>query len=197
MKDVKGFLSDKEAKKLQELFLKVHHLGSVLEIGTYCGKSALNFSEVAKDVNGLIYTIDHHTGSEEHQRGEEYHDSELFDERLKKFNTLPEFLKNLKSKKMAKFIIPIIDKSQNASNFFSEKISLLFIDGGHSFETALSDYNAWKDKICADGLLVIHDVFPNPKDGGRPPYEIYTLARESKEFDDLGIYETLGILKKV
>ena len=197
MKDVKGFLSDKEAKKLQELFLKVHHLGSVLEIGTYCGKSALNFSDVAKDVNGLIYTIDHHTGSEEHQRGEEYHDSELFDERLKKFNTLPEFLNNLKSKKMAKFIIPIIDKSQNASNFFSEKISLLFIDGGHSFETALSDYNAWKDKICADGLLVIHDVFPNPKDGGRPPYEIYTLARESKEFDDLGIYETLGILKKV
>ena len=197
MKDVKGFLSDKEAKKLQELFLKVHHLGSVLEIGTYCGKSALNFSEVAKDVNGLIYTIDHHTGSEEHQRGEEYHDSELFDERLKKFNTLPEFLNNLKSKKMAKFIIPIIDKSQNASNFFSEKISLLFIDGGHSFEAALSDYNAWKDKICADGLLVIHDVFPNPKDGGRPPYEIYTLARESKEFDDLGIYETLGILKKV
>jgi len=197
MKDVKGFLSDKEAKKLQELFLKVHHLGSVLEIGTYCGKSALNFSEVAKDVNGLIYTIDHHTGSEEHQRGEEYHDSELFDERLKKFNTLPEFLNNLKSKKMAKFIIPIIDKSQNASNFFSEKISLLFIDGGHSFETALSDYNVWKDKICADGLLVIHDVFPNPKDGGRPPYEIYTLARESKEFNDLGIYETLGILKKV
>ena len=197
MKDIKGFLSDKEAKKLQELFLKVHHLGSVLEIGTYCGKSALNFSDVAKDVNGLIYTIDHHTGSEEHQLGEEYHDSELFDERLKKFNTLPEFLNNLKSKKMAKFIIPIIDKSQNASNFFSEKISLLFIDGGHSFETALSDYNAWKDKICADGLLVIHDVFPNPKDGGRPPYEIYTLARESKEFDDLGIYETLGILKKV
>tara|TARA_Y100001980_G_C14511050_1_gene286517 strand:- start:92 stop:685 length:594 start_codon:yes stop_codon:yes gene_type:complete len=197
MKDVKGFLSDKEAKKLQELFLKVHHLGSVLEIGTYCGKSALKFSDIAKDVNGLIYTVDHHTGSEEHQYGEEYHDSELFDERLKKFNTLPEFLNNLKFKKMAKFIIPIIDNSQNASKVFSEKISLLFIDGGHSFETALSDYNAWKDKICTGGLLVIHDVFPNPKDGGRPPYEIYTLARESKEFNDLGLYETLGILKKI
>ena len=197
MKDVKGFLSDKEAKKLQELFLKVHHLGSVLEIGTYCGKSALNFSDIAKDVNGLVYTVDHHTGSEEHQFGEEYHDSELFDERLKKFNTLPEFLNNLKFKKMAKFIIPIIDNSQNASKVFSEKISLLFIDGGHSFETALSDYNAWKDKICTGGLLVIHDVFPNPKDGGRPPYEIYTLARESKEFNDLGLYETLGILKKI
>ncbi len=197
MKDIKGFLSDKEAKKLQELFLKVHHLGSVLEIGTYCGKSTLNFAYVAKDIKGLIFTIDHHTGSEEHQLGEEYHDSDLFDERLKKFNTLPEFLNNIKSRKLAKFIIPIIDKSLNASKFFSEKISLLFIDGGHSFETALSDYNSWKDKICSGGMLVIHDVFPNPADGGRPPFEIYNLARESREYDDLGIYETLGILKKV
>ena len=176
MKGVKGFLSDKEAKKLQELFLKVHHLGSVLEIGTYCGKSALNFSEVAKDVNGLIYTIDHHTGSEEHQRGEEYHDSELFDERLKKFNTLPEFLNNLKSKKMAKFIIPIIDKSQNASNFFSEKISLLFIDGGHSYESANNDYKYWESKIIKGGCLVIHDIYENPDEGGQAPYEIFQKA---------------------
>ena len=78
MKDIKGFLSKKEAEKLQELFLNVHHLGSVLEIGTYCGKSALNFASVAEKVNGLVYTIDHHTGSEEHQLGEEYHDKDLF-----------------------------------------------------------------------------------------------------------------------
>ena len=69
MLDVKGFLSDKEAKKLQELFLNVHHLGAVLEIGTYCGKSTLNFAHVAKKINGLVYTVDHHTGSEEHQLG--------------------------------------------------------------------------------------------------------------------------------
>ena len=78
MKDIKGFLNKKEAEKLQELFLNVHHLGCVLEIGTYCGKSALNFASVAKKVNGLVYTIDHHTGSEEHQLGEEYHDEDLF-----------------------------------------------------------------------------------------------------------------------
>jgi len=77
--DVKGFLSDKEAKKLQELFLNVHHLGSVLEIGTYCGKSTLNFAFIAKKIGGLIYTVDHHTGSEEHQLGEEYHDEDLYD----------------------------------------------------------------------------------------------------------------------
>ena len=197
MIDVKGFLSDKEAKKLQELFLKVHHLGSVLEIGTYCGKSTLNFALIAKKIDGLIYTVDHHTGSEEHQLGEEYHDEDLYDKRLKKFNTLPEFLKNLRSSNLNNFIIPIISKSSDASETFSELISLLFIDGGHSLEAALSDYNSWKDKICSGGLLVIHDVFPNPEDGGRPPFEIYSRAQKSKQFEDLGIYETLGILKKI
>ena len=197
MINVKGFLSDKEAKKLQELFLKVHHLGSVLEIGTYCGKSTLNFALIAKKIDGLIYTVDHHTGSEEHQLGEEYHDEDLYDKRLKKFNTLPEFLKNLRSSNLGKFIIPIISKSSDASKTFSESISLLFIDGGHSLEAALCDYNSWKDKICSGGLLVIHDVFPNPQDGGRPPFEIYSKAQKSKQFEDLGIYETLGILKKI
>ena len=197
MIDVKGFLNDKEAEKLQELFLNVHHLGSVLEIGTYCGKSTLNFALIAKKIDGLIYTVDHHTGSEEHQLGEEYHDEDLYDKRLKKFNTLPEFLKNLRSSNLENFIIPIISKSSNASETFSELISLLFIDGGHSLEAALSDYNSWKDKICSGGLLVIHDVFPNPEDGGRPPFEIYSRAQKSKQFEDLGIYETLGILKKI
>ena len=197
MIDVKGFLSDKEAKKLQELFLNVHHLGSVLEIGTYCGKSTLNFALVAKKIDGLIYTVDHHAGSEEHQLGEEYHDEDLYDKRLEKFNTLPEFLKNLRSSNLGKYIIPILNKSSEASKTFSELISLLFIDGGHSHEVALSDYNSWKDKICSGGLLVIHDVFPNPQDGGRPPFEIYCEAQKSKQFEDLGIYETLGILKKI
>jgi len=195
--DVKGFLSDKEAKKLQELFLNVHHLGAVLEIGTYCGKSALNFAHVAKKINGVVYTVDHHTGSEEHQFGEEYHDEDLYDERIEKFNTLPEFLKNIRSSDLLKYVIPVINNSKESSKTFSESIGLLFIDGGHSQEAALGDYYSWKDKISSGGLMVIHDVFPNPKDGGRPPFEIYSTAKKSKEFVDLGIYETLGILKKI
>ena len=197
MLDVKGFLSDKEAKKLQELFLNVHHLGAVLEIGTYCGKSTLNFALVAKKINGLVFTVDHHTGSEEHQHGEEYHDEDLYDERIEKFNTLPEFLKNIRSSNLYKYVIPVINSSKETSKIFSESIALLFIDGGHSHEAALDDFNSWKDKISSGGLLVIHDVFPNPKEGGRPPFEIYSTAQKSKDFIDLGIYETLGILKKI
>ena len=197
MTEIKGFLSPKESKKLQELFQKVHKLGPILEIGTYCGKSAINFAEVAKKFNGLVFSVDHHTGSEEHQLGEEYHDDELFDKRLNKFNTLPEFLKNVILHKKSEYIIPILDESKKAAKRFFEEISLLFIDGGHAKKTAFDDYYAWKDKICSGGLLVIHDVFPDPKDGGRPPFEIYSIASESGEFEDLGIYETLGILKRI
>jgi len=197
MVEIKGFLSPKESKKLQELFQKVHKLGPILEIGTYCGKSAISFAEVAEKFNGLVFSVDHHTGSEEHQLGEEYHDDELFDKRLNKFNTLPEFLKNVILYKKSEYIIPILDESKKAAKRFFEEISLLFIDGGHAKQTALDDYYAWKDKICSGGLLVIHDVFPDPKDGGRPPFEIYSLASESGEFEDLGIYETLGILKRI
>ena len=197
MTEIKGFLSPKESKKLQELFQKVHKLGPILEIGTYCGKSAINFAEVAEKFNGLVFSVDHHTGSEEHQLGEEYHDDELFDKRLNKFNTLPEFLKNVILHKKCEYIIPILEESKKAAKRFFEEISLLFIDGGHAKQTALDDYYAWKDKICSGGLLVIHDVFPDPKDGGRPPFEIYSLASESGEFEDLGIYETLGILKRI
>ena len=125
MLDVKGFLSDKEAKKLQELFLNVHHLGAVLEIGTYCGKSTLNFAHVAKKINGLVYTVDHHMGSEEHQLGEEYHDEDLYDERIEKFNTLPEFLENIRSSNLFKYVIPVINNSKEASKTFSESIGLL------------------------------------------------------------------------
>jgi hypothetical protein len=152
---------------------------------------------VARKIDGLIFTVDHHTGSEEHQLGEEYHDEDLYDRRLEKFNTLPEFLTNLMLSNLGKYIIPILGKSSEASKTFSETISLLFIDGGHSHEAALSDYNSWKEKICSGGLLVIHDVFPNPQDGGRPPFEIYSEAQKSKQFEDLGIYKTLGILKKI
>lgn len=196
MKRIKGFLSKEEGKKLQEIFKKVYSLGPVLEVGTYCGKSALCFAKIAKEHNSTVYTVDHHTGSEEHQMGEEYHDQDLYDERLHKFNTLPELLTNLVESGLSNYVIPIVSDSVSSSKNFKRDISILFIDGGHSLQAALNDYNSWKDKIAKNGYLLIHDVFPNPEDGGRPPFEIYNLAKKSGDFKDLGIFKTLAILKK-
>ena len=176
MLDVKGFLSDKEAKKLQELFLNVHHLGAVLEIGTYCGKSTLNFAHVAKELNCLVYTVDHHMGSEEHQLGEEYFDQENFDEALNRVNTIPLLQKNLEEVKEITNIIPIIGDANTISQSWQTRLGMLFIDGSHTFESANNDYENWKHLIEKHGALAFHDIYEDPSKGGQAPYKVFQKA---------------------
>ena len=181
---VKGFLDNIEGNELAKIATKCSDLGPCLEIGTYCGKSALIIGEACKKSNNLLFTIDHHTGSEEHQLGEEYHDSELYDKNVSSFNTLPEFLKNLKNSKLGNYILPLIGTSKELAKEWKLPLGMVFIDGGHSMEAALADYENWSPHIVKNGYLLIHDVFPNPEDGGRPPYEIFSKAKKSKKFID-------------
>ena len=59
-------------------------------------------------------------------------------------------------------------------------LAFLFIDGGHGVEPARADFHGWTPHVAPGGTLAIHDVFPDPADGGRPPYEeIYLPALES------------------
>ena len=194
---VKGFLEDTEAKKLSDLIHLTASLGPALEIGTYCGKSALIFSEACNKNGSYIFTLDHHIGSEEHQVGEEYHDTELFDSRLNKFNSLPEFIKNLENSLFSESVIPIVGDSVEVSKDWEIPLGLLFIDGGHSMDAAKNDFNSWSKHIVSGGILAIHDVFPDPKDGGRPPYEIFCLAKISEKFIEIEMVNSLAILKKV
>ncbi|MFL2753671.1 MAG: class I SAM-dependent methyltransferase [Gammaproteobacteria bacterium] len=194
---VKGFLDNSEGKKLAELIDLTAHIGPALEIGSYCGKSALVFGNACKQNNSFIFTVDHHTGSEEHQIGEEYHDPDLYDIRLDKFNTLPELLKNIREFSCQNNIIPVVGNSSKIAKSWKTPLGLLFIDGGHSMDAALKDYQGWNEFILPNGILAIHDVFPDPKDGGRPPYEIYCLALQSGNYEELEIVDSLAILKKI
>jgi len=194
---VKGFLDDTEAKKLSSLIGKTSFLGPALEIGTYCGKSAMIFSEACNKNNSYIFTLDHHVGSEEHQVGEEYHDEQLFDIRLNKFNSLPEFLKNIEKFPYSENIIPIIGDSVEVSKNWKIPLGLLFIDGGHSMKAAKNDFDYWGKHLVSGGILAIHDVFPNPKDGGRPPYEIFCIAKKSNKFKEIELIKSLAILEKI
>ncbi len=194
---VKGFLDDTEAKKLSSLIGKTSFLGPALEIGTYCGKSAMIFSEACNKNNSYIFTLDHHVGSEEHQVGEEYHDEQLFDIRLNKFNSLPEFLKNIEKFPYSENIIPIVGDSVEVSKNWKIPLGLLFIDGGHSMKAAKNDFDYWGKHLVSGGILAIHDVFPNPKDGGRPPYEIFCIAKESNKFKEIELIKSLAVLEKI
>jgi len=194
---VKGFLEKQEAESLYQFAKKYSSLGPCLEIGSYCGKSAVYLGAAVKENNQILYSIDHHKGSEEQQPGEEFFDLDLLDETGKGINTLPFFLETLDKAGLRDNVVPIVSTSLEASEVWSEPLAMVFIDGGHSDQAANDDYDVWHPHIIQGGLLAIHDVFPNPEDGGRPPFNIYTKAKESGLFKEVDMINSLALLEKL
>lgn len=194
---VKGFIDHNEGICLYNYALNSSKKGPILEIGSYCGKSTIYIATAAKKYSGCVYSVDHHTGSEENQVGWEYHDIELFDEETGRINSFPEFMRNLRKANLLDTVVPIVSDSSLVSRYWKIPLSMVFIDGGHTMEAALNDFNNWKDKIIKGGILAIHDVFPNPDDGGRPPYEIYRKALSEKNFKEVEAVKSLRVLEKL
>ena len=194
---VKGFIEKKEGEALYQYALKYSEKGNCLEIGSYCGKSALYIGSAVKINSRFLYSIDHHQGSEEQQPGEEYHDPDLLSISGDGINTLPFFIDTLERSELRETVIPIISSSEEAFKDLEGPFSMIFIDGGHSEEAAVTDYTLWSSKLTKGGLLAIHDVFPNPEEGGRPPYDIYCMALESNNFEEIDLIGSLGLLKKI
>ena len=188
-KDIKGFMPEHEGKALYKWARKFSEYGPLLEIGTYCGKSSMFLSEGAQANNQYVYTIDHHMGSEEHQVNEEYFDIEIFDELSKRINSFPLFLENINNFGI-KNIVPIVNESSLVAKSWSSPLAMVFIDGGHSLETAMNDFISWHEKIISGGALVIHDIFENPEDGGQAPYEVYMHALKNG-FNDFDRIDTI------
>jgi len=194
---VKGFIDHNEGICLYNYALNSSKKGPILEIGSYCGKSTIYIATAAKKYSGCVYSVDHHTGSEENQVGWEYHDIELFDEETGRINSFPEFMRNLRKANLLDTVVPIVSDSSLVSRYWKIPLSMVFIDGGHTIEAAFNDFNNWKDKIIKGGILAIHDVFPNPDDGGRPPYEIYRKALSEENFKEVEAVKSLRVLEKL
>ena len=193
---VKGFLDPSEGEALYSYAKKYTKEGDALEIGSYCGKSAVYIGSAVKENNQKLYSIDHHKGSEEQQPGEEFFDADLLNKEGNGIDTLPYFLNTINSSKLKKIVIPVISSSEEAYQDLKINFSMIFIDGGHSEEAAQNDYRLWSRRLNPGGLLAIHDVFPNPKDGGRPPYNIYLKAIESGHFEEIEMIKSLSLLRK-
>ena len=194
---VKGFLDPDEGARLFDLACEVSPLGPCLEVGSYCGKSTLYLGSACQSVSGLLFALDHHRGSEEHQRGEEYHDPELYDEVLGRMDTLPALRRTLSNSQLENCVVPLVGSSALVGRFWQTPLAMVFIDGGHSLESALIDYRTWSTHIVSGGILAIHDIFPDPALGGQAPYTIYNLALASGLFEALPGTKTLGVLRRI
>ncbi|MFI6579340.1 class I SAM-dependent methyltransferase [Nocardiopsis sp. NPDC050513] len=193
----KGFMPTDEGTALYETALAYAHLGPIVEIGTYCGKSTVFLGAAARRTGGRIHTVDHHRGSEEHQVGWEYHDSSLVDGVTEKFDTLPHFRRTITQAGLDDEVIAHVGASAEVAAVWGAPLGMLFIDGGHSEEAAQTDYASWSPHVAPGGALVIHDVFPDPADGGRPPYNIYCRALDSGVFKEVRAVGSMRVLERV
>jgi len=194
---IKGFLDPVEGRGLYDIALKASLMGPCLEIGSYCGKSAVYLGSACRQNGGILFSIDHHRGSEEQQPGEAYFDPSLLDFFTFTPNTLPLFRWSLALAGLEETVVPIVSRSHIVVRSWATPLSLVFIDGGHAFETARTDYECWSPHILPGGWLLIHDIFEDPADGGQAPWEVYKLAVASGDFEELPPIKTLGVLRKI
>ncbi len=193
---VRGFLDAAEGEALHRLARTASRLGPCLEIGSYCGKSAVYLGAACRDTGSVLFSIDHHGGAEDQQPGERYFDPALFDYQAYRVDTLAEFRATLARTGLEDTVVPMVCASGVAAKSWATPLGLVFIDGGHSEEAARQDYDAWHHHILPGGYLLIHDIFPDPARGGQAPYHIYRHAIASGKFDKHPMVGTLGILEK-
>ena len=193
---IKGFLDPEEGRGLYDIAMKASRLGPCLEIGSYCGKSAAYLGSACRENGAVLFSIDHHLGSEEQQPGEAYFDPALLDFGTFTPNTFPLFRRTLARAGLEDTVVPIVSRSHVAARGWATPLALVFIDGGHAFETARSDYQCWAPHILPGGWLLIHDIFEDPAEGGQAPWEVYKLALASGDFEALPRIKTLGVLRK-
>ncbi len=191
-----GFMPEHEGLALYRAGVQAAPNGPLLEIGSYCGKSAVYLGAAAKEHGSVLFSIDHHRGSEEQQPGHDYFDPRLVDED-RRVDTLPAFRATVEQAGLQDTVIGIVGSSGVVASQWATPLALVFIDGGHSERAAQADYDSWAPQVMPQGLLVIHDVFEDPAAGGRAPWNVYRRALDSRRFVEVAVEDTLRVLQRV
>jgi MMP 1-O-methyltransferase len=192
----KGFLPLDEAQALCEAAATMAPQGLLLEVGTYCGKSATWLGAAARDYGGHVVTVDHHRGSEENQPGWQWHDPELVDPSTGVIDTLPFFRRTMRAAGLEDCVTAVVGRSATVARWWRTPLALLFIDGGHAAEHCIADYAGWSPFVQPGGLLAVHDVFTDPAEGGRAPYEHIYLPALADGFVDVRQVGSLRVLRR-
>jgi MMP 1-O-methyltransferase len=192
----KGFMPAAEGIALYQTARDYAGVGPIAEIGTYCGKSTIYLAAAASEASQLVVTVDHHRGSEEIQPGWEFHDPELVDPATGRMDSLPFFRATLAAAGLEDRVVAVIGSSADVARLWRAPLGMLFIDGGHSDDNVVTDYEGWAPLLAMGGALAFHDVFPDPADGGQAPYRVYRRALASGAFTEVSVTGSLRVLER-
>ena len=191
----KGFMPDDEGLALHDAGLAGGRVGPLLEIGSYCGKSAVYLGTAARACDMVLFTIDHHHGSEENQEGWEHHDTDVVDPRTGRMDTLPFFRRTIEDAGLEAVVVGVLGDSPTVGRHWNTPLGFLFIDGGHAEDVAMADYATWSGHVLAGGVLAIHDVFEDPAAGGQAPFHVWERA-VADGFTPIGTTGSLRALRR-
>ena len=192
----RGFMPAAEGLALYQTAAAYAGAGPIAEIGSYCGKSTIYLAAAAKEAGQLVVTVDHHRGSEEIQPGWEHHDPDLVDPATGRMDSLPFFRATLAAAGLEHYVVAVIGSSADVARLWRTPLGMLFIDGGHSEDNVLTDYEGWAPWLAMGGALAFHDVFPDPADGGQAPYRVYQRALDSGAFTSVSVTGSLRVLER-
>jgi predicted O-methyltransferase YrrM len=192
----KGFMPDDEGLALNAAGRDAASVGPLLEVGSYCGKSAVYLGAAARAAGAVLFSVDHHRGSEENQAGWEHHDPELVDPATGRMNTLPFFRRTIERAGLEDVVVAVVGDSPVIAAHWRTPLGLVFVDGGHALDVVLADYEAWSPHVAAGGVLAFHDVFEDPRDGGQAPFEVWKRAVASGMFTPVSTTGSLRVLRR-
>ena len=193
----KGFMPDDEGLALHAAGRDGGSVGPLLEVGSYCGKSAVYLGAAARAGGTVLFSVDHHRGSEENQAGWEHHDPEVVDPETGRMDTLPFFRRTVERAGLEDAVVAVVGDSPVIAANWSTPLGLVFVDGGHALDVVLADFEAWSPHVAAGGVLVFHDVFEDPRDGGQAPFEVWKRAVASGLFTPVSTTGSLRVLRRI
>jgi MMP 1-O-methyltransferase len=199
-----GFMPDDEGEALRliaqragQSFARSAMAPVFVEIGAWCGKSTLLLGAAAQATGALLFSVDHHRGSEEQQFGWSHHDPALVDPLDGRIDTLPHWRRSVARAGLEDRVIGLIGDSPTIAAVWRTPLALCFLDGGHGAEPARADFDGWAGHVAPGGWLAIHDVFEDPDLGGRPPYELWRSALASGQWSEDGACGSLRVLRRL
>lgn len=179
---VEGWLTDREGQTLYNLAKNCKGEGVIVEIGSWKGKSTIWIGNGSKNGNSvLIYAIDPHTGSLEHQKENNF------------VKTFEDFKKNIKNAKVDDIIVPIVKTSKDAAKTFNKKVEFIFIDGAHEYNSVKLDFDMWVPKVLNGGIIAFHDT--TGWDGPKKLVADYVF--KSKYFRNVKLVDGITFAQKI
>ena len=126
-----------------------------------------------------------------------FHDPDLYDSSEEIVDSFREFRRNIRAAGLEEVVVPVVASSTAAARHWHTPLAMVFIDGGHSLDAALTDYRCWAPHVTRGGILAIHDLFEDAHAGGQAPFAIYRMALASGLFESLGQVNSLGLLRRL